>query len=102
MVSQHLLRITHRGQVVDLVPFLQQIQKSHQQPDLAIIQRQPQLQHSFAQLFFQCGAHAVLASSVAENPLKPPFFKCTINREMAAGVTPEIRDAWPRVSGRCV
>ena len=31
--------------------------------------------------------------------LKPPFFRCTSSSEMAAGVTPVMRDAWPSVSG---
>ena len=30
-----------------------------------------------------------------------PRFKCTINSATAAGVTPEMRLAWPTVSGRC-
>lgn len=28
------------------------------------------------------------------------FFRCIINSEIAAGVTPGIREAWPMVSGR--
>ena len=31
---------------------------------------------------------------------KPCFFRYTNNSEIAAGVIPEIRDAWPIVSGR--
>ena len=29
------------------------------------------------------------------------FFRYTRNRDTAAGVTPGMREAWPRVSGRC-
>ena len=30
------------------------------------------------------------------NPFAPRFFKCTSKSEIAAGVTPEILDAWPK------
>ena len=40
--------------------------------------------------------------SVAAKPLKRPFYRWISNNEMAAGVIPEMREAWPSVSGRCL
>ncbi len=34
-------------------------------------------------------------------PAKLHFFRCTSNNDIAAGVTPAIRDACPTVAGRC-
>jgi len=44
---------------------------------------------------------AQMSQAAATNSLNPDFFKCTNNSEIAAGVTPEIREACPKVSGRC-
>ena len=40
--------------------------------------------------------------AASSKPLNRFFLRWTSNREIAAGVTPEMRDAWPRVSGRCL
>src|SRR5207248_1901791 len=45
-------------------------------------------------------AHAVRFSELDGASLNPRL-RCTSRSEIAAGVTPEIRAAWPSVSGRC-
>jgi hypothetical protein len=47
-------------------------------------------------------------SSFPPRPLRPQrlgiqadfLFRCTSSRDTAAGVTPEMREAWPTVAGR--
>ena len=41
------------------------------------------------------------APSVAVDAAGKPRFRCTSSSAIAAGVTPEMRAAWPTVSGRC-
>jgi hypothetical protein len=42
---------------------------------------------------------ALLPGSAISAVLKPRFFKWIKSSEIAAGVTPAMRDAWPKVSG---
>lgn len=46
------------------------------------------------------GHDAARAAAPARALNSDRFFKCTNNNEIAAGVTPEMRAAWPTVSGR--
>ena len=101
VVREHFLRVTHGRQVVHLVPLLQQREELQQTQELRIVQPQRQRLGTRAQALHQHIAHATTPSSARTKPLKPPFFRCTNNSEIAAGVTPEIREAWPSVSGRC-
>ena len=109
MLGQHRLRFTYRGQVIDLVPFRDQGQVVQQQIELGVAQPQRQFLGRSRQRQAQrirCLTQVALAIDWLEasppKPLKRPRFRCTSNREIAAGVTPEIRDAWPRVSGLCL
>ena len=47
----------------------------------------------------QAASSSASAAALAAKPLKRPFFRWTSSSEIAAGVTPEMRDAWPSVSG---
>ena len=108
VVGQHFLRVAHGRQVVDLVPLLQQGQKLHQLRKLRGGQLQPHRSRTFLQACLQgfgggCTHAATSPSACAAfkaKSLKPPFFRCTMSSEMAAGVIPVMRDAWPSVSGR--
>ena len=75
MMRQHFLRVTHRGQVVDLVPLLQQIHEGHEQINLCRSQLQLQRLNALFELGTQCLAHADASSFCAAKPLKPPFFR---------------------------
>src|SRR5690606_19523921 len=105
----HLGRIADRCEVVDLVPLLQQTEVGHQGVHLRIAQAKPQRLQPIHQYFPACTgcihhrAHAAPSASTATvaKPLKPPCFKWIISSEMLAGVIPEMREACPRVSGRC-
>jgi len=100
VLHQHLLRLAHRRQVVDLVPPGQQVQIGQQLVDPPIVQRQAQGLHPGAQCQ-RLRMHQAASAAVPAKPLKPPFFRWISSSETAAGVTPLIRLAWPRVSGRC-
>ena len=72
-------------------------------------QREPELATPLRELLRK--AHAVLPMVRAAAPVAarvPPElvlanlrFRCTSSTEIAAGVMPEMRAAWPSVSGRC-
>src|SRR5262244_1737183 len=97
-------QVPHGGEVMDPIPLVQQLKVSDQfglcfGPELEREPGQPA-----TELPDKLGlpgrsrerAHAAdLARGAARR------FRCTSRSEIAAGVTPEIRDAWPRVSGRC-
>ncbi len=103
MLGHHLGRVTHRGQVIDSVPFCQQRQIVDQLRQLGVTQIQLQFVRALAErmgqakpveLLHRDRSQAACASlTVIAKPLNPPFFKCTSSSEIAAGVTPEIRDA---------
>src|SRR5581483_316915 len=92
VVTHHPQRITNCGQVVNAVPFVEQRQIVQQLLARASGKRERQM----FQAALERGArrHAVFVDGW--NPL----FKCTSSSEIAAGVMPEMRDAWPMVSGR--
>src|SRR5438477_5113089 len=98
MVSDHALGLAYRGEVVRPVPFFQQRDVGQQfllrygvdleaQGADATGERRPE-------------RHADNFSGLGRASLNPRF-RCTSNSEIAAGVTPEMRAAWPMVSGRC-
>ena len=96
VVRQHVRRVTQRGEVVDLVPLLDQGQITLELLLLCRQQIHPHLLGGMEDI--GCSHHSLAKAAV----LKPCFFKCTISSEMAAGVTPDILDARPSVSGRCL
>ena len=132
MVAQHILRITQRCQVVGGVPLLEHLHIGRQvlalrlaqlcQTQLSQIRRhgiqplrgrplrmmlgaiRPRFRHGHV-LIFRAADQAACSlgfSSRASKPLKRPFFRWINSKEIAAGVMPEIRDACPKVSGRCL
>ena len=101
VVCEHLLGVAYGREVVNLVPLLQQRHEFHQAGKLRVAQPECQRLGPCTQALHQHIAHAATPSSVRAKPLKPPFFRCTISSEIAAGVTPEMREACPSVSGRC-
>ena len=96
MVRQHAGRVAQGGEVVDLVPLLDQGQITLELLLLCRQQIHPHLLGGMEDI--GCSHHSLAKAAV----LKPCFFKCTISSEMAAGVTPDILDARPSVSGRCL
>jgi hypothetical protein len=97
VMAHHRERIAQRGQVVGLVPLRHQ-RDIGEQP-LARIRFHRQTELSRAALERLTRGHAVLIDGVSlPCALR---FRCTARSEIAAGVTPEIRPAWPSVCGRC-
>src|SRR6185369_8534027 len=89
------------GEVVDTIPLGDQRQIGQQPVGLRIVQRHA----DGAGTVEQRRPHAAAPGTSAgrrSKPLKRPFFRCTSSSEIAAGVIPEIRDACPKVSGRCL
>ena len=102
VVRQHLGRVTHCREVVDLGPLGNQVQVVEQLADLHIVQFQLQRGQPAAQFLFT-GSHQASACSVVLSGtvfFQRFFFRCTSSSEMVAGVIPEMREAKPRVSGR--
>ena len=110
VLHAHLRRIAQRCQVVRGIPLAQQRQVAHEQCERAFGQVQaegrsvlPQRHKLSAGRNVRPG-HAASSPagrcSLAAKPLKRPFFKCTSSSEIAAGVTPAMREAWPSVCGR--
>src|SRR5882672_2865212 len=93
MLAHHGKRFANRGQVVAAVPFGEQ----HYVGDQLIAGARRQRELEFFQAALERGLrrHAVLLDGCK------PLFKCTSKSEIAAGVMPEIREAWPTVSGLC-
>src|SRR6185369_2780979 len=88
----------------DLVPLEDKCAVGQQALALNVGQRQTQRGRAFAQqLLLAHSAAGISASSVSRaNAWCPPFRRWIISSEMAAGVTPEMREAMPSVSGRCL
>jgi len=102
VVREHLLRVAHGRQVVNPVPFLDQGQVAQQPFQLGIAQAQAEFGRPRLQDRERISHAAWLSSAGERKPLKPPFFRWISNREIVAGVMPEMREAWPSVSGRCL
>ncbi|MCY1537234.1 hypothetical protein D9M68_727230 [compost metagenome] len=100
MTRDHFVRIAHRGQVVGLVPFDQQRQVGEQ---LFLLQGRnfnAQLKGALRQFFGMPSGHQRHQALCSSWRPAPRFFRWISSREIAAGVTPGIREAWPSVSGR--
>ena len=91
MMREHFRRLAHGGQVVGLVPFFDQ----RQIIEHALLRRRPDIQSERcdARGQFTGEAHALFCK------VSCACFRCTNSTEIAAGVTPEMREAWPMVSG---
>jgi len=105
VMRHHISRVSHRGEVVDLVPLGDEAQVGEQAITDGRRKCEPQFQERAGQQPVRVkNAQAASRVRVPPRPSKPrnrPFFRCTSNSDIAAGVTPEIREAWPKVSGRC-
>jgi hypothetical protein len=103
-------RVAHGGQVVDLGPFLHQVQVGQQAATWASLRSRPSASpraQRLIQFMHQAATAAILsgAPSAAHwqaNPRTRFFLRWTSSSEMVAGVMPEMREARPRVSGRCL
>ena len=90
VVTHHFGRIADRGEVERAVPFRKQREVAHELGFGAARQLEAELAHSALQR--RLWSH-VVSWSAARNPR----LRCTSSSEIAAGVTPEIRAAWPMV-----
>src|SRR5262245_5473130 len=97
MMRHHPVTLADGSQVVDAIPLFEEIEIALEAFDLRLAQRDPERLDAARERGF---AHAALCS-VRAALFAPRRFKCTSNSEIAAGVTPAMRDAWPTVSGRC-
>ena len=98
MVRHHPLGLPDRGQVVRAVPLLEHGDISR---ELCLCLRvEVEAERLDAPGERPTKAHAVRFSELDGASLNPRL-RCTSRSEIAAGVTPEIRAAWPSVSGRC-
>ena len=94
MVRHHREWVSNRGQVVGPVPLRKQSKIPKEYFGCARRQGKPELRWP---LIERCaGRHARFFSG-----LPNPLFRWTSRSEIAAGVIPEMRAAWPIVSGRC-
>src|SRR6266850_1513466 len=93
MMAHHGERFTNCGQVVAAIPFGEQRYVS----DQLIAGTRGQRELEFFQSAPERGErrHAVFLDGCK------PLFRCTSKSEIAAGVIPEMREAWPTVSGLC-
>src|SRR5260221_10591718 len=104
MTADHILPVPYGVQVVDLVPLLQQYEILKELVPLAATQRETYLCCSIGEAPVQVRLrsprhqcrHAADLSGV-----RTPRFRWTRSSEIAAGVIPEMREAWPIVSGLC-
>ena len=93
MLTHHGEWVASSGQVVAAIPFGEQ----HYVGDQLIAGARRQRERKFFQAALERGVrrHAVFLDGCK------PLFKCTSKSEIAAGVMPETREAWPTVSGLC-
>ena len=90
MLDQHGVRISHRGEIVSLVPLVQQLDQLHQLGLLGFGDNNSGL-HEQAVQSLQHVVQRGIPQAVLRS--RPCFFRCTSKMEMAAGVMPEMRDA---------
>lgn len=104
VMGQDARGVAQRSQVVNLVPFQNQRGVGQKLFALAVIQAQPERRRALAQL--PIGTHSPTccdsAAAFCAKARCPPLRKWIISSEIAAGVTPEMREASPSVSGRCL
>src|SRR5258706_12565364 len=104
MTADHFLPVPYGGQVVDLVPLLQQYEILKKLVPLPATQRKTHLCCSIceAQVQFRLRSPRHQCRHVANlSGVGTPRFRWTSSNEIAAGVIPEMREAWPIVSGLC-
>ena len=103
MAYQHLIRVANGRQVISFVPLIQHADVCHELLLLVIGQRDGSgieqtrefIQHNDIHEKGQRDAGPNLTLGYALRRSKPCFLSHTSKMEMAAGVMPEIRDAWP-------
>ena len=95
VMADHALSVAHRGQVVHPVPLVQQRQIG-QQLRLGALGQCRAPGRRFPPQVVCCDGHALFFCS---SGLKPRL-AYTSSTEIAAGVMPCSREAWPSVSGR--
>ena len=106
MMRQHRRRVAHRRQVVDLVPLEderavgQQLLASARSLSARPSAAAPSRSASSWLIRRSCGGFGRRVAARRRDA--PPFRRWISSSEMAAGVTPEMREARPRVSGRCL
>src|SRR5215213_873707 len=93
VMADHGKRIANRCQVVSAVPFHEQRHVIEQMSRRALWKVERQFSEPALERGLRC--HALFLSSG-----RKPRFRCTSNSEIAAGVMPWMRAAWPSVSGR--
>ena len=89
VARHHVHRIAHGGEIEGPVPFGEQREERDEGRASRLRERHPEGRKPGGETRLQNGGQA------AERRLR-----CTRSSEMAAGVTPEIRAAWPKVTGR--
>src|SRR5581483_11619276 len=98
VMAHRFARISDRGQVIDLIPLIEQSQEP-----LELFQRdrrEPQSEGVGA--YLQCLGQRLLLADMRIAPASSAYrLRWTSSSETAAGVIPEILAACPRVSGRC-
>ena len=95
VVAHHLQRIANRGQVVGPVPLREQREIRRAAVPAASGRQAPAPVRPSPR---SSAARGVMPTSSACG--EKPRFRCTSSSEIAAGVMPEMRAAWPMVSGR--
>src|SRR5512135_2191577 len=96
MQHDHLLRFAHRSEVVHAVPLREELEVARELRGRAVRQLQVHRADALSDLRFE--RHA--APSPAASTWALRRLRCTSRSEMAAGVTPWMREACPTVSGR--
>src|SRR5690554_159275 len=97
--GNHLPLVAHSREVVCLVPLVKQSKKCQQLLLLVVIEGELHVPQPFPELALpESLSHGSIQALCLRNNSR--FFRFTRICEIAAGVTPWIRDAWATVSGR--
>src|SRR5476651_1285682 len=96
MQDHHLLGLADRGEVVHAIPPRNELEVLLE--TLALRGRQLDCHRRESVGDRRCEAHALFSCVSSRSARR---FRCTRRSEIAAGVTPWMRAAWPTVSGRC-
>ena len=108
-MRDHLRPLADRRQVVGPIPLGEQVEIARQlvarrRTGVAGIARSPppatQARMVAATSRPSCRSHGRVGCRRGDRR-RMPRFRCTSSSEIAAGVMPEMRAAWPIVSGRC-
>ena len=102
VVRDHALRLADRGQVVRAIPLREQREIRRELRGARRRQRDAEGGEAAVQACRAAGARAAAVMPIAGARRRAkPRFRCTSSSEIAAGVMPWMRAAWPIVSGRC-